>query len=533
MSFRIKLSIAIAVLLGIVLTLATTLFLGMQRAEYHFQRSHLAHGAAQAYVDLSNHAYRHFKELLDRIALNGDAGTSLEHAQLTQRQLFAAVERVRASIQTEIGHIEAAAGGEDEAEELAQLAEIERLLQHVIWRLERVQVLSNVNAERSAREMLSTTLEETIDRQFKSMIDSAIAEEMREVTWAAEHAEGLMRELRWTAMTTAVLATALALAMGWLLWRNLSEPLNKLVLGVREVARGDLEHRITLPGRNEFTYLAKNFNQMTEQLARQRAELLNAQTGLERQVELRTRELQQANDKLSYLDEARRRFLADISHELRTPLTAIRGEAEVTLRGREKQSDEYRTALRRIIDLSAQLAKLVEDLLFLARSETASVRFEIRPVVLDQLAAAICEEAGALAQTKQLALNLELPNTSITVRGDPLRLRQLLLILIDNACRYTPRGGAITVTLGVESGYASLSVADQGIGITEEELAQVFERHFRGERARRAVPSGSGLGLPLAKAIVEAHQGSITLASTPDHGTSVTVKLPLPAQEEN
>lgn len=535
---RTKLSIAIAVLLATVLTLAATLFWGMQRAEYHLQRSQLAHAAALDYVDLSHDAYRHFKELTDILALNSGATVAGSDAEQSRQQLLAAIDKVRSSVQSEIDHIsnaDADADGYDkhEVEELEQLAVTEQLLHQAIWELERVRVLRSVGAERSARELLTTALDETIDQRFRSMIDAGIAEELEEVARAGEYAAEVMGSLRQVALATAALATVFALAMGWLLWRSLSTPIRRLVMGVKEVARGNLEHHITLPGRNEFTYLAKNFNQMTERLAQQQAQLLESQAGLERQVGERTRELQQANKRLHALDEARRRFFADISHELRTPLTAIRGEAEVTLRGREKESDEYRSALGRIIDLSAQLARLVEDLLFLARSETAGIRFEMRPVALDELVRTVCEEAGALARSKQLMLNISLPATTISVAGDPQRLQQLLLILIDNACRYTPAGGGpITVTLGADGKHATLAVADQGIGITTEEQEQVFERHFRGERARRAVPSGTGLGLPLAKAITRAHQGLITLASTPDQGATVTVTLPLLINKE-
>ncbi len=533
--FRAKLSIAIAVLLIIVLALATTLYWGMQRAEHHFQRSQLAHAAAQAYVDLSHEAYRHFKELMDVLVLNQEITATNDHTQSTQRQLFATIEQVRNTVLAEIEHIEStvsiADDDDNERNELLQLDEIELLLEQATWMLGQVRILRDTGAEKSAREMLTVVLEETIDKQFKSMIDAAITEELYEAEQATEHAERLMKESRQAAIIMAGLATLFALVMGWLLWRNLSTPLQLLVTGVREVAKGDLAHHITLPGRNEFTYLAKNFNQMTEQLSQQRNQLLDAQADLERRVDARTHELQQANDKLHRLDEARRRFFADISHELRTPLTAIRGEAEVTLRGSAKSSGEYQTALQRITDLSAQLAKLVEDLLFLARTETASIRFDMRNLTLNALVTSICGDANALAQTRQMSLILEIPETPITVRGDALRLRQLLLILIDNACLYSQKkGSTVTIALSEHSGFARLTVADQGIGIAKDDLESVFERFFRGADTRRTVPSGTGLGLCLARSIVDTHQGTITLSSHYQQGTTVTVVLPTTLQ---
>ena len=515
---------ALAVLLTIVLLLAATLYWGAHREEYYFQRSQLAHDASLAYVQLSHGAYRHFKELLDIVVLNGD--TSIEQAKLSYQKLQQSLNQLRIATNAEINHVDEREF-EQEIQELEQIDVIEELLTEGIWAFERIMLLQRRGAEEPAQAILKDVLEQTIDQQFKPIIDIAIAEEREELAGARQQAQQLLNDLKWMAAATAIVTFCLALAMAIWLLRSLNTPLNRLVKGVRQVAKGDLAHRIQLPGRNEFTYLAKNFNDMTQQLAQQRQHLLMAQAELENKVETRTYELQQANEKLQHIDEGRLRFLTDISHELRTPLTAIRGEAEVTARGKEKSTEEYRDALIRIVELSGQLGKLVEDLLFMARSESASLRFKFSRLVLSNLLNSVYENTQALARQQQLHLSLELPEQDINVSGDQERLRQVLLILIDNACRYSDPGSKITITLQADKEHAIINVSDQGMGIPSLELKEVFKRFYRGKQARNEVPSGSGLGLPLAKSIIEAHKGTIEANSTPDQGTRVTITLPI------
>ncbi|MCF6256305.1 MAG: ATP-binding protein [Gammaproteobacteria bacterium] len=522
--FRLKLTLALAILLSIVLLLAATLYWGAQREEYYFQRSQLAHDAALAYVQLSHDAYRHFKKLVDIVALDGDI--SVEQAKLSYQKLQQSLNQLQIATNAEINHVDEQELVQ-ETQELELINEIEKLLAEGTLAFERIMSLQRRGAEEPAQAVLRTVLEQTIDQQFNPIIDRAIAEEREELTNARQQAQQLLDDLKWMAAITAVVTFFLALAMAAWLLHSLSTPLNQLVKGVRQVAKNDLTHRIKLSGRNEFTYLAKNFNDMTQQLTQQRQHLLLAQAELENKVDTRTYELQQANEKLQHIDEGRLRFLADISHELRTPLTAIRGEAEVTARGKNKSTKEYRDALIRIVELSGQLGKLVEDLLFMARSESASLRFNLSPLVLNNLLNDVCENTQALVRQQQLHLSLELPEHDISVSGDRMRLRQVLLILIDNACRYSRSDSKIIITLHADKDRAIMVVSDQGIGIPSAELVEVFKRFYRGKQARNKVPSGSGLGLPLAKSIIKAHQGTIEASSTPGRGTQVTITLPI------
>ncbi len=528
MMFRLKLTTALSVLLSIILLLAATLYWGTHRAEYYFQRSQLAHNTSQAYVQLSHDAYRHFKELVDIVVLDGDADVG--QAKLSYQNLQQSLNQLRIATNAEIYQVDEQELA-DAKQELERINAIEKLLTEGIWAFERIILLQRRGAEKPAQAVLKEVLEQTIDQQFKPIIDQGIAEERKELENARHQAQRLLSDLKWMAAITAIVSFCLALLMAAWLLRNLSTPLNQLVKGVRQVAKDDLTHRIELPGRNEFTYLAKNFNDMTQKLSQQRQHLLSAQIELENVVDIRTRELQKANEKLQHIDEGRLRFLADISHELRTPLTAIRGEAEVTARGKNKAPEEYREALTRIVELSNQLGKLVEDLLFMARAESANLRFDFSQLVLNDLISDVYESTRALARQQKLQLSLQLPEQDISISGDRRRLQQVFLILIDNACRYSDSGGKIAIVLQADKNCATVTVCDQGMGIPAAELNEVFKRFYRGKQARNDAPSGAGLGLPLAKTIIEAHQGTIGVVSTLGQQTHVTITLPVLSSE--
>lgn len=237
--------------------------------------------------------------------------------------------------------------------------------------------------------------------------------------------------------------------------------------------------------------------------------------------------MQEAHQKLQALDQLRSQFFADISHELRTPLTVIRGEAEVTLRGKEKPISEYRTTLERIVQLSSQMNKLVGDILFLARSESGALQIHLEPTPLASILEEVRQETSVLAQSRGMTVTLEGLSYDVTVHGDAERLKQLFMILTDNAVKYGRKGGVIVIRLETTEREALMSVIDNGLGIPKEDLPHVFKRAYRVWRGRPSAVSGAGLGLPIAKWITEAHHGTIAMTSMLNHGTTVTVRLPL------
>jgi signal transduction histidine kinase len=197
------------------------------------------------------------------------------------------------------------------------------------------------------------------------------------------------------------------------------------------------------------------------------------------------------------------------------------------LRARGAAGGVTRAALERIVDTTAQVNRLVEDLLTLARSDAVALDAEMTMVDVDRLVRDVAEDARALGAANRLHVDCAVPERPVSIRGDPERLRQALLILVDNASRYTPAGGQIAITLAADGADAVLTVADSGVGIPPDELALVADRFYRGSNVGDVGPPGAGLGLHIAKSIIEAHGGAIDVASEPGHGTRVTLRLPL------
>lgn len=231
------------------------------------------------------------------------------------------------------------------------------------------------------------------------------------------------------------------------------------------------------------------------------------------------------NEMLARLDNlfrAQQHLVADVSHELRTPLTTIQGNLDLLRRGALEDPEARREAIRAIEAEVSAMSRLVADLLLLAQAD-AGVKLEFRPVELDTLLLDVYRQAQTLSQGVKVRLGEE---DQALVMGDPDRLRQLLLNLVDNALKYTPPGGEVTLSLQREPGWVCISVSDTGIGIPPEDLPHIFERFYRSDKARTRGRGGTGLGLAIAKWIAEAHNGRITVESAPNKGSTFTVWLP-------
>jgi heavy metal sensor kinase len=232
------------------------------------------------------------------------------------------------------------------------------------------------------------------------------------------------------------------------------------------------------------------------------------------------------NDMLARLERsfgAARRFSSDAAHELRTPLTIIKGEIELALSSSGEGSAEIRRALKSCLEEVDRLNALMDDLLLLARLEANALNGGPAPVDVAQLfedaTPALRELAAKAGQS--CAIHAV---SSAWVRGYEALLFRLIFNLVENAVKYTPRGGRIEVSLGLEDGAAILAVTDSGPGIPPEIQEQVFERFYRGDPAREG--GGTGLGLALVKSIVQFHHGEITLKSAPGQGSTFAVRLP-------
>jgi heavy metal sensor kinase len=240
------------------------------------------------------------------------------------------------------------------------------------------------------------------------------------------------------------------------------------------------------------------------------------------------------NDLLARLEssfKAQQRFIADASHELRTPLAVLRGETEVAL-GKTRTVEEYQQSLALIQDEAESLSRIVEDLFILAR-QPISTRSALHneSVSLNDAVKDCARAAQVLAIRKGVRLQLANDPPAIALNGDQELIKRMILNLLDNAVKYTPAGGEISLALARENGNAEIVVRDTGMGIPETDQSRVFDRFFRVDKARARAMGGAGLGLSIAQWIVEAHGGEISVASTPGQGSTFTVVLPVKASD--
>lgn len=506
---------------GLVLAIAVTSVLmaiwSAREAAFHLERTHFAHEQYEGYLALSNDTYRLFKQLGDRMLI-GDLDSGAAEAGLV------------ATIRSDIGRLRQLVGleirlvGDEELEELNRLAKIERLIESLLSEYMALSESTNLAAFRTDWGRLSKLLDEQIDRDFSALIQEAIDGEAAEVEETRQTTAARIVHFKMLAVIFGLAALAAGLASLSMLVRDIRRPIGKLLAGTRAFAGGEMDHRIVTGGSTELDDVGRSFNTMADQIAARERALEQAKARLEHAVEERTAELKRVLDQLRIHEENRRRLLADVSHELRTPLTIIQGEADIALRGREKTADVYREALEKSREAAKHTARLVDDLLFVARREAGEARLRLEAVDLARLLPEVIDDHRALAHGQGNGITFAGSLQSAAVRADPDRVRQVVVILMDNALRYG--GGRTEVALHGAPGGFAVTVSDTGPGMTDEERERAFERFFRGSNATDRYSEGSGLGLPVAKAIVEAHGGQIALTSVPGEGTRVTFTLP-------
>jgi heavy metal sensor kinase len=220
-----------------------------------------------------------------------------------------------------------------------------------------------------------------------------------------------------------------------------------------------------------------------------------------------------------------RQFTADASHELRTPLALIRASAEITLR-RERDAEEYRTALRNIESEAARMTGLTESLLTVARADTGGFDMPLSPIDLNGVVASVVQQNEALAAGKGIRIKAEIGAQPALASANDSGMRRLLMILIDNALKYTPKGGTVKVSAEPTPDGTAISVEDTGEGIAADALPHVFERFYRADPARGS-GSGFGLGLSIAQAIAQAHGSKIVVESRLAAGSRFSLALKL------
>ncbi len=282
----------------------------------------------------------------------------------------------------------------------------------------------------------------------------------------------------------------LMLFLAALVYRRVGSPLAEMMAAADAVAAGDFSARVREAGRGQMALFARRFNRMTAELAR--------------------------------AEEGRRRLTADVAHELRTPLQIIQGNLEGALDGVYEPTPEH---LRATLEETRRLGRLVGDLQTLSLAEAGQLPLHRRPVaaadLLDDVVTRFLPQATESGVTLKASVSGQ-PLLDV----DPDRLEQALANLTANALRHTPAGGRVTLGGAATTGGVTLTVADTGEGIAPEDLPHVFDRFWRGDRARPHAGGHSGLGLAIARQLVLAHGGSITAESAPGQGTTFTITLP-------
>jgi heavy metal sensor kinase len=281
---------------------------------------------------------------------------------------------------------------------------------------------------------------------------------------------------------------------GYFLANRALRPIRQIAATVQEITAQDLSRRLAYDGaRDEIGSLASTFDQMLGRL----------QSSFERE----------------------RRFTSDAAHELRTPLTVLKGQIEVAL-NQHRDPAAYEKILQ---ELSAQVERLIRlsnGLLFLSRSGQQQLSFEPDDLDLYEWLEILVEQLEPLAREKGLKINSKLP-ADLSVYGDSDHLIRLFLNILENALKYTPRGGEITITGSKAPHEIQVSIHNTGTGIPPEHLPHLFERFYRVDSDRSSQTGGTGLGLAIARQIVRLHKGDIELHSEPDQGVTVTVYLPV------
>ena len=306
--------------------------------------------------------------------------------------------------------------------------------------------------------------------------------------------EDILRQLRILLLWSAPAMLLIASLGGYWMSRRALDPVDEMTQAARSIGIQNLSHRLPVPATaDELQRLSETWNEMLGRL------------------EAAVKRLSQ--------------FTADASHELRTPIALIRTTAELALR-RERSPETYREALRQIVLESERTTRLVEDLLLLARADAGLPGLPLERVELTPLVRDVCEQGQVLAQARQLQISAELPDEPVFVDANDPALRRLFLLLVDNAVKYTPAGGRITVSLGRDPQGTTVVVRDTGIGIPDNELPHVFERFYRVDESRSRDAGGAGLGLSIAKWIADRHHASLEAESIVGQGSAFRVRFP-------
>ncbi|MGB8933347.1 MAG: ATP-binding protein, partial [Anaeromyxobacteraceae bacterium] len=319
-------------------------------------------------------------------------------------------------------------------------------------------------------------------------------------------------------------ALLLALAVALLVAHRLTSPIRALAQATKEIGKGRWDAPLPRATSTEIAQLADDFRAMTGSLAALDRENSRYREHLEEMVASRTRELEDAYEHMKAMAEAKDQFVATVSHDFRSPLAIVLSAVQ-TVQADPAMTAEVRAQfLARAVRQCKRLGTLVSDLLDLARIENRETDFE--PAPLSELVEESVEAARAAFDERGVSLVYEPPAQPLVAEVDRGQVARALSNLVDNALKFTPPAGRVTVDLRRRDGDASISVSDTGPGIPEEERELVFERFYQG-REGRAIGKGSGLGLAIVAGVARRHGGTVAVTSPQGAGATFELRLPL------
>lgn len=470
---------------------------------------------------LSSISYRLFKQLTDELIFGRNANQAeVRNKQALIEQSLMVIRDLEVRQRNELGP-DITQGSVEDTDEL------QFLIAEIIDEFNAV-IAMNDTTPLSQQERVQRLLEFTIDNKFREAINAAVSRQSKVVSATNARIEALNSAIVWFSIILCVLVGPFIVFGCVWLFNQLYQPLTVIESGTQVIASGNYNFRLPENLDQEFHSLVQSLNQLAGQMAEHEKQAETMRDQLQYEVDQRTSELTEANRQLTLIDTRRKQFIADISHELRTPLTIIRGEAQVTLRQNHADTRDYRAALQTVLDQVVGLSVLVDDLLLLARAEINQLRlFPDDLQVVDILEHQV-EQWQRKMPLRSFRLNTtDAEKSRIVIRADEQRLRQVMTILIDNATRYSDPGDPVEISLKATEDQVMISVRDHGDGISPADLQYIFERFVR----FKPRTDGAGLGLSIARTLVEAHQGEIYAESEQGQGSVFTVVLPRQAAE--
>ncbi len=373
----------------------------------------------------------------------------------------------------------------------------------------------------------ATTMDRTAFESFNARLKSSISQ----ARFASAQSESGMLWAMNTMHGAVLVIIGIMIAYGMFLISFIDHKIRvrarDVSLRILQYTNGPFSPPTRVPLRDEFGVIEAQIDECAQKVHGEQMRVASAHQETLQQLEERTSELSKLNEALKVSGRALARFLTDVSHDLRTPLAIMVGESEVSLRSQSTSVEEYKETLSRMLEQTRYLGSLVDQLLYTARSRVSTVPLEPDYVDILELVQVACRDMKTLADKSDIAIEIEGGIESCIVLGDQIRLREMMLTILDNAIEYSRPGGTISVVVTEQAPFLRITISDTGIGIPANEMPMIFRRFYRAQNAPDANAQGTGIGLAVAKGIVESHSGTIEIDSAEDQGTMVTLCLPL------